>query len=261
MFQPRVQVRRMNQLLTRPRAINVGLDLLAATLEPHAEWVQRVDWRPPSASAAVAARLDSIEIEQATAESLARVRAAEQWLVDVQPAGVVVPGWSRIWYCTPVRQLVAADVRADARGSGGRARLRGCRNDTAEEMAQRGGVRFEPCHHHSVVGPMAGVLTQSMPVYVVENRAFGNEAYASLNEGLGKVLRYGANGPEVLERLVWMRDILGRFSVTPSGGQVVSTCARFSGRPCRWGMSVTTATEPVRVCCSRRWRPTLRVAI
>ena len=29
-----------------------------------------------------------------------------------------------------------------------------------------------------------------------------------MNEGSGAVLRYGADGPEVLERLVWMRDVL-----------------------------------------------------
>jgi hypothetical protein len=56
---------------------------------------------------------------------------------------------------------------------------------------------------------MAGVTTASMPVFVVENRAGGNRAYATLNEGLGKVLRYGAFAPEVLDRLRWFREGLG----------------------------------------------------
>ena len=76
-------------------------------------------------------------------------------------------------------------------------------------MAARGDVRFEPCHQHQAVGPMAGMTTYSMPVLVVENRAAGNAAYSILNEGLGRVLRYGGLGPDVLERLDWMRRVLG----------------------------------------------------
>jgi hypothetical protein len=79
----------------------------------------------------------------------------------------------------------------------------------AEQMAARGDARFEPCHHHQTVGPMAGMTTYSMPVLVVENRATGNTAYSILNEGLGRVLRYGGLGPDVLERLDWMRRVLG----------------------------------------------------
>jgi hypothetical protein len=81
--------------------------------------------------------------------------------------------------------------------------------EDAERMAASGAVRFDPCHHHATVGPMAGIVTASMPVYVIENRAAGNRAYSTLNEGLGKVLRYGAYGPEVLERLRWFREALG----------------------------------------------------
>ena len=79
----------------------------------------------------------------------------------------------------------------------------------AERMAARGDIRFEPCHHHQTVGPMAGMTTYSMPVLIVENRAAGNRAYSILNEGLGRVLRYGGTGPDVLERLDWMRRVLG----------------------------------------------------
>ena len=46
----------------------------------------------------------------------------------------------------------------------------------------------------TAVGPMAGIISPSMPVFILENKAFGNHAYATLNEGLGKVLRYGALG-------------------------------------------------------------------
>jgi hypothetical protein len=79
----------------------------------------------------------------------------------------------------------------------------------AEALVERGAVTLEPCHHHACVGPMAGVTTASMQVYVIENRAAGNRAYSNLNEGYGKVLRYGAYSDEVLARLRWMNATLG----------------------------------------------------
>src|SRR5207248_3501540 len=79
----------------------------------------------------------------------------------------------------------------------------------ARHLAGSGGVQFSPCHHHGAVGPMAGLVSPSMPMFVVRNPAGGNLAYSSLNEGMGKVLRYGAFAPEVLARLRWMCDVLG----------------------------------------------------
>ena len=81
--------------------------------------------------------------------------------------------------------------------------------EEAEKLAARGEIRFAPCHHYNAVGPMAGVLSPSMPVFVVQNAKYGIKTYCSLNEGLGKVLRFGANSPEVIQRLQYMRDVLG----------------------------------------------------
>ena len=78
----------------------------------------------------------------------------------------------------------------------------------ARMLAASGEIKFEPCHHHNTVGPMAGVVTSSMPVWIIENKAFGNLAYCTLNEGLGKVLRYGAFSEEVIERLNWIEKTL-----------------------------------------------------
>src|SRR5690606_40257003 len=72
-----------------------------------------------------------------------------------------------------------------------------------------GEMRLEPCHHHAAVGPMAGVVSPSMWMFEVRDAEHGGTAYCSLNEGLGKVLRYGAYGPEVIERLRWMGEVLG----------------------------------------------------
>jgi hypothetical protein len=76
-------------------------------------------------------------------------------------------------------------------------------------MVENGEVEFTPCHHHNAVGPMAGVTTASMKVYVVENKTHGNKAFSNLNEGYGKVLRYGAYSKEVIEKLTWMNEVMG----------------------------------------------------
>jgi hypothetical protein len=80
--------------------------------------------------------------------------------------------------------------------------------DAARVLAERGEVTFEPCHHHAAVGPMAGLISPSMPVWILRNAAQGNRSFSNLNEGLGKVLRYGANSPEVIRKLRWMGGTL-----------------------------------------------------
>jgi hypothetical protein len=83
-------------------------------------------------------------------------------------------------------------------------------NETeAAALVERGEVGFDSCHHHGVVGPMAGVISASMKVYVVENVEHGNKSFSNLNEGYGKVLRYGAYSEDVLKRLRWMNEVLG----------------------------------------------------
>jgi hypothetical protein len=93
--------------------------------------------------------------------------------------------------------------------------------EAAEAMAARGEIAFNPCHHHGAVGPMAGVTSPSMPVLVVRNRAAGNVGYSTLNEGLGKVLRYGAFDTSVIDRLRWMHDWLApplKAAIREAGG-------------------------------------------
>jgi hypothetical protein len=79
--------------------------------------------------------------------------------------------------------------------------------DAREVLSQD--VTFAPCHHHDAVGPMGGITSPSMAVLVVENGRGGNRAYCTMNEGIGKVLRFGAYDAEVIARLEWMRDVLG----------------------------------------------------
>jgi hypothetical protein len=82
-------------------------------------------------------------------------------------------------------------------------------DDRARELVARGEVAIGPCHRRGAVGPMTGLITPSMPVFVVENRAHGNRAHVTINEGLGKVLRFGANDASVVERLRWLQEEAG----------------------------------------------------
>ncbi|AKA72139.1 DUF1116 domain-containing protein [Clostridium scatologenes] len=81
--------------------------------------------------------------------------------------------------------------------------------EKARELLSSGEVRFIPCHNVQAVGPMGGITSANMPVFVVENTTDENRAYCTLNEGIGKVLRFGAYSEEVVVRLRWIRDVLG----------------------------------------------------
>ena len=152
------------------------------------------------------------KIEQANQEALRRMLAADPVLVDVIPAAEAIPalrentilhagppiGWDRM--CGPMRGAVAGIAVFEGWASD---------LDRAAEMAASGAFAFHPNHHFDAVGPMTGMTTIGQPMMVVENRAFGNRAYCALNEGLGKVMRFGGNDAEVLARLVWLRDVFG----------------------------------------------------
>jgi len=151
-------------------------------------------------------------INAANQEALERLFQADPVLVDVIPATEAIPAlaehmilhagppiaWGRM--CGPMRGAVA-----------GIAMFEGWADDLsqAEELASEGKFAFHPNHHFNAVGPMTGITTRSQPVLVVENRAFGNRAFCTLNEGLGKVMRFGGNDASVLARLAWLRDVLG----------------------------------------------------
>jgi hypothetical protein len=79
---------------------------------------------------------------------------------------------------------------------------------SAEKLAGSGEIEYAPCHEHSTVGPMAGIVSASMPVFIIENEEYGNRAFCTMNEGLGKVLRYGAYSDEVIVKMKWMERVL-----------------------------------------------------
>jgi len=201
-----------------PRVINIGLSAFSRELASQNIPVVQVDWRPPAQGkrhlAELLARLAAHEskIASANEEALKRMLAATPVLVDVQPAGKVIAGlgervllhsgppitWERM--CGPMRGAVAGAIVFEGWASD---------LDSATRLAASGGVQFHPNHHFDAVGPMTGITTRSMPVMIVENRAFGNRAYCMINEGLGKVMRFGANDESVVARLHWLADEFG----------------------------------------------------
>jgi hypothetical protein len=199
------------RLLQPPAAVNVGSDLFADALAVQGAAVSRVEWEP----ARVPELLGPLwrdEVEAANHVALERLLEAHPVLVDVRPAIDVIPGMTRDTVLHAGPPIAWERMSGPLRGAVmGALMYEGLAPDVAaaEARARRGDVRFAPCHHHAAVGPMAGVTTASMPVFVVENRAHGSRAYSTVNEGLGKVLRYGAYAPEVLDRLRWFRDVFG----------------------------------------------------
>jgi hypothetical protein len=87
--------------------------------------------------------------------------------------------------------------------------LAGSPEEAEQKLAAGTGIALEPCHHRGAVGPMAGIVSPSMWMFELRDEANGGTSWCSLNEGLGKVLRYGAYSPDVIERLRWMTDVLG----------------------------------------------------
>lgn len=153
-----------------------------------------------------------IDIEKANETAVGRMMAARPILRTVARARDVIPGmreelllhagppitWERA--SGPLRgalvgALIYEGLAADW--------------DSAIALLTSGQITLAPCHEHSAVGPMAGVISPSMMVYVVENVTHGNLAYSNLNEGYGKVLRYGAYSDEVLDKLRWMNETMG----------------------------------------------------
>lgn len=152
------------------------------------------------------------DIDQANHTATERMTAARPILETVATARDVIPGMRDGLLLHAGPPITWDRMSGPLRGAIiGALIFEGMAEDEAGAVAlvEAGEVDFAPCHHHATVGPMAGVTSPSMKVYVVRNGEHGNVAYSNLNEGYGKVLRYGAFAPEVLDRLRWMNDTMG----------------------------------------------------
>jgi hypothetical protein len=210
----------IDALLAGPlRVVNIGLEGFARDLAANGAAVAQVDWIPPAGGKPELIALLGFneKIEEANREALRRILAAEPVLTDVLRAGELIPeldaerlilhagppiGWERM--CGPLQGAVCGAIVFE-----------GWAGDlaAAEKLAASGALKFAPNHHLGAVGPMTGITTRSMPLLVVENRAFARvpeaRAACTINEGLGKVMRFGGNDAEALARLAWLRDEFG----------------------------------------------------
>jgi hypothetical protein len=199
---------------SEPTVATAGTDMLADAIEQQGSAVSRAEWRPPhpgteQALAKLAADGRTVE---ANATAVDRMLAVQPHLVDVGIAREVFPDmtdrtlfhagppitWDRA--SGPMRGAIIGAMLYEGLAAD---------PDDAAAKAARGEVELSPCHHHGAVGPMAGVTSPSMPVAIIQDGAGDGISYSTLNEGLGKVLRYGAFAPEVITRLQWMERVLG----------------------------------------------------
>jgi hypothetical protein len=199
------------EFFTQPLSvINVGLASMAGAVRAQGVPVVDVDWRPPAVPH-LRQTPAGADIDAANAVVCQRIQQGRPVLKGMGIARDVIPGmharlilhsgppvtWERM--CGPQRGAVMGALIYEGLAAD---------EAEAEKLAASGAVEFSPCHHHHTVGPMAGIVSPRMPVFILENTLFGNRAFATQNEGLGKVLRYGGMGPEVYARLRWMETDL-----------------------------------------------------
>ena len=212
---------RTRELFSAPLdVINVGLAMFEDDISAQGSTVTSLNWTPPGGGdqAAIAA-LDALSdpavsrrISLANAEAVDRIMSAQPMLVGFGRALDVVPGmtatmilhagppiaWDRM--SGPMKGAVTGAIVFEGLAAD---------VDEAAEVAASGKITFSPCHEHQAVGSMAGVTSASMYVHIVRNETHGNLAYTNLSEQMAKILRMGANDQSVIDRLNWMRDVLG----------------------------------------------------
>jgi hypothetical protein len=203
----------LSQLLdTDPVVATAGTEMLADSIEQQGSAVTRADWRPPQAGTedALAALAADLRSHDANTTAVGRMLAVRPHFVDVAVARDVFADmtdhtffhagppleWDRA--AGPMRGAIVGAMLYEGLAAD---------PDDAAAKAARGEIELSPCHHHGAVGPMAGVTSPSMPVAVLKDSAGDGVSYSTLNEGLGKVLRYGAFAPEVVDRLRWMDSV------------------------------------------------------
>ncbi len=207
----------MNKLFQESQPlINVGLQSFADSIVAAGGKAVQLDWTPPAggnraAGWCLAQLLNHPSLEGANEKAyaaflaaqpvLAGVGVAREHLPDMDDRMILHAGPPIAWkeMCGPMQGAVIGAILYEGWAAD---------PDAAWRLAGSGSVALEPAHHHAAVGPMAGVISPSMPVWIVENAAGGNRAFCNLNEGLGKVLRFGANSAEVIKRLQWMARVL-----------------------------------------------------
>lgn len=199
---------------TELTVVNFGLTFFKESLDQVGAKAVHVDWKPPvdmDPSLLKIIHSKRATIEKANAKVMKIILGGMPQVVGLDRAIDIIPGmkqnlilhagppvtWERM--CGPMRGAIIGALIYEEKADNPK---------EAEKLAASGEIKYSPCHEHGSVGPMAGIISPSMPVWVLKNEAFGNMVFCTLNEGLGKVLRYGAYGDPVIQRLKWMENVL-----------------------------------------------------
>lgn len=211
----------MSLLTEKPRVINIGLQSFNDSITAYGGQSVQYSWRPIAGGNKKMIKIlnflegFSDEIDAENAAVAQRMKQVQPFLIDVVKARDVIPELNdpskkTLLHAGP--PITWETMTGPMQGSCLGAALFEKWAQTEEEaraLFEEGHVRFIPCHHVHAVGPMGGITSGDMVVLVVENKIDGVRAYCTMNEGIGKVLRFGAYSEEVVQRLEWMRDILG----------------------------------------------------
>ncbi|MBU5362968.1 acyl-CoA synthetase FdrA [Enterococcus raffinosus] len=217
---PEASSKVMELLNSKPRIINVGLQSFNQSVQAFDGKSTQFNWKPrASGNKKMIKILNALEehAEQIDAENqkvMNKIKNAQPFLTDVVPAKKVIPELNEstktLLHAGP--PITWTEMTGPMKGSVvGAAIFEGWAANEKEvvTLIESNQIRFIPCHHVHAVGPMGGITSANMPVFVVDNRLDGSKGYCTMNEGIGKVLRFGAFSQEVIDRLNWMRDILG----------------------------------------------------
>lgn len=217
---PEASSKIMELLNSKPRIINVGLQSFNQSIQAFDGKSTQFNWKPRAGGNKKMIKiLNALEehAEQIDAENqkvMDKIKNAQPFLTNVVPAKTVIPELNEstktLLHAGP--PIAWTEMTGPMKGSVvGAAIFEGWAENEKEVVAlvESNQIRFIPCHHVHAVGPMGGITSANMPVFVVENRLDGSKGYCTMNEGIGKVLRFGAFSQEVIDRLNWMRDILG----------------------------------------------------
>ena len=216
------------------QVLNIGLASFSDSIARAGGSVLQIEWAPPAQGQTEVgrelARLVNLSaIETANRTAFDAYQSAQPVLGGVGIAGQVLPNMAERMILHSGPPIAWDDMCGPMKGAiVGAILYEGWAEDLvkAESLASRGEIVFEACHHHRAVGPMAGIISPSMPVWIITNTTQGNHAFCNFNEGIGKALRFGANSPEVISRLKWMGEVLApalRAGLEALGGLELKT--------------------------------------
>jgi hypothetical protein len=201
------------------QVINAGVAEFAEALRQQSVPVVDLAWQPPAQGDSTLVEVlkhiygsrELVErIEAANQETFRRILDSNPQVIDVAPAAEAMGlsrtilhagppiSWERM--CGPQKRAVLGAIRFE--GWAGH-------DQAAEVLVKNGEVTLSPNHRYGAVGTMTGIISPSMPVLVVRNETFGNDSYATFNEGRGNTLWFGVADEGTLTRLRWLRDEVG----------------------------------------------------